>query len=75
MEMTNIKNKVEYTIASISEFARRHNLSQPESFRYLKRFKGLEMLDKFYDTMHTLSFKDTTDDLTALCHRNGGGLV
>lgn len=42
---------------------------------YLKRFKGIEMLDKFYDVMHTLSFKDATDDLTAFCHRQGGDLV
>ncbi|MDY5079979.1 MAG: DUF3791 domain-containing protein, partial [Prevotella sp.] len=40
-----------------------------------RRFKGIEMLERFYDVMHTLSFKDTTEDLTAFCHRNGGELV
>lgn len=69
-----VEYKVEYTIAAISEFAKRHNLSTVEAFRYLKRFRGLEMLDKFYDVMHTLSFKDTTDDLTAYCYRQGGAL-
>ena len=44
-------------------------------YRYLKRFQGMDMLDKFYDVMHTLSFKDVTDDLTAFCHRHGGALV
>lgn len=70
-----MQDKVEYTIAAISEFGKRHNLSPVEAFRYLKRFKGLEMLDQFYDVMHTLSFKDTTDDLTAYCKRQGGALV
>lgn len=70
-----IKDKAEYIIASISEFGKRHSLTPVEAYRYLNRYRGIEMLDKFYDVMHTLSFKDTTDDLTAFCHRNGGGLV
>lgn len=75
MNTPDIKDKVEYVIAAISEFGQRHKLTRVESFRYLKRFKGLDMLDKFYDVMHTLSFKDITDDLTAYCHRQGGALV
>ncbi len=75
MDKTEIKNKVEYTIAAISEFGKRHKLSPVEAFRYLKRFKGLDMLDRFYDVMHTLSFKDTTDDLTTYCYRQGGALA
>lgn len=75
MEQINIKDKAEYIIAAISEFGKRHALSPVEAFRYLKRYKGIEMLDRFYDVMHTLSFKDTTDDLTAFCHRNGGALI
>lgn len=73
--MDNIKNKAEYIIASINEFAKRHKLTDTQAYRYLKRFKGIEMLERFYDVMHTLSFKDTTEDLTAFCHRNGGKLV
>lgn len=75
MDTVDVKDKVEYVIAAISEFGKRHKLSHIESYRYLKRFKGIEMLDKFYDVMHTLSFKDATDDLTAFCHRQGGALV
>ena len=69
MDKTDISDKVEYVIAAISEFGKRHG------YRYLKRFQGMDMLDKFYDVMHTLSFKDVTDDLTAFCHRHGGALV
>lgn len=71
----NIKNKAEYIVASINEFAQRHDLTDTQAYRYLKMFRGIEMLDRFYDVMHTLSFKDTTEDLTAFCHRNGGKMV
>ena len=73
--MDYIKNNTEYLIASINEFAKRHKLTDTQAYRYLKRFRGMEMLERFYDVMHTLSFKDTAEDLTAFCHRNGGKLV
>lgn len=73
--MDNVKNKTEYIIASINEFARRHLLTDTQAYRYLKTFRGIEMLDRFYDVMHTLSFQDTTEDLTGFCHRNGGKLT
>lgn len=69
------EDKIEYVVAAISEFGKTHGLSPAEAYRYLNRFKGMEMLDRFYDVMHTLSFKDTTDDLTAFCHRQGGKLT
>lgn len=75
METTDVKDKIEYVVAAISEFGKRHGLTHVEAYRYLKRFKGLEMLYKFYDVMHTLSFKNTTDGLTAFCHRHGGALI
>ena len=75
MDNIDISDKIEYVIAVISEFGRKHGLSNKEAYHYLKRFKGIEMLDKFYDVMHTLSFKDAIDDLTAYCHRQGGALT
>ena len=58
MDNIDISDKIEYVIAAISEFGRKHGLSNKEAYHYLKRFKGMEMLDKFYDVMHTLSFKE-----------------
>jgi hypothetical protein len=69
------KDKVEYTIAFISDFAKTHSLSTMQAYRYLERFKGLEFIDKFYGVLHTFSFEDAIDDLTAYCHRKGGALV
>ena len=69
------KDKVEYIIAFISDFAKTHSLSTIQAYRYLERFKGLEFIDKFYGVLHTFSFEDAIDDLTAYCHRKGGALV
>ncbi|MDO4181726.1 MAG: DUF3791 domain-containing protein [Bacteroidales bacterium] len=70
-----IKNKVEYVIAVINEFAAAHSLNTRQAYRYLERFKGLDFVIRFYNVEHTFSFEDVIDDLTAYCHRNGGALV
>lgn len=70
-----IKNKVEYIIAVISDFALAHSLTTIQAYRYLERFKGLDFVDKFYEVEHTFSFQDVVEDLTAYCHRKGGALV
>ena len=38
---SDVKNKVEYIIAVISEFAAAHSLNTLQAYRYLERFKGL----------------------------------
>ena len=76
MEMNQeIKNKVAYLIAVISEFASAHSLTPAQSYRYLDRFKGLDFVNRFYNVEHTLPFEDVVEDLTAYCHRKGGALV
>ncbi|MEG0701519.1 MAG: DUF3791 domain-containing protein, partial [Muribaculaceae bacterium] len=52
----NVKDKVEYIIAVISEFAEKHSLSTAQAYRYLERFQGIEFVEKFYVVEHTLSF-------------------
>ena len=69
------KNRVEYIIAIISDFAKTHSLSTMQAYRYLERFKGLDFIDKFYEVNHTFSFEDVIEDLTSYCHRKGGALV
>ena len=72
---SDVKNKVEYIIAVISEFAAAHSLNSLEAYRYLVRFNGLVFVCRFYNVVHTLSFEDVIEDLTAYCHRKGGALV
>lgn len=71
----NIVDKVNYIIAFINEFAKTHLLTEPQAYRYLERFKGMEFIDDFYDVEHTQSFSDTVADVTTYCHRMGGALV
>lgn len=68
-------NKLNFTIALISEFATRYGIKQRQAFNYLHRFKGMEFLNKYYNTMHTQSFDDVIDDLIGVCHNNGGLLA
>lgn len=71
----NLKDKVEYIVICISEFARVHKLSMQQAFMYLKQCRGIEFLDKNYDVEHLFSIEDAVDDLTNICKRNGGVLA
>jgi len=72
MSQKETSNRVEYYIFCIVAFAKRHNLSGAQSYRYLLHFKGLEFLDNHYEIEHTLSIDEALDDVTAICQRNGG---
>ncbi|MCF0181048.1 MAG: DUF3791 domain-containing protein [Muribaculaceae bacterium] len=65
-------NLLKYTIAVVAEFAKHFGISQKQSFNYLKRFLGLDYLLEYYDVLHTLSFEDAIEAMTAICKRNGG---
>ena len=64
--------QVSYIIAVISDFAKRFGLSNPQAYRYLARYKGIDSLQEFYDVEHTLSFEDAINDLTLVSQQNGG---
>lgn len=67
-------NKVSYGVALISEFAKRHKLSDPVAFRYLLDYNAIKLIDEEYDIAHTLSFEEMVDNLTVYCQRQGGRL-
>ena len=69
-----MNDKIEYIVMFISEFSKKHHLTGRQAYRYLKEFGGVEMLDNFYDVMHTQSFGNMVLDVTAFCHRRGGTL-
>lgn len=66
------KEVIEYIVAAISEFAKRHLLTIKEATNYLLRFKGIDFLEQCYAAEHTLSVTDWVEDITAICKRNGG---
>ena len=61
-----IKDKVAYIIAVISEFAAAHSLTPSQA---------IDFVNRFYNVEHTFSFEDVIEDLTAYCHRKGGALI
>lgn len=71
----NIKDKVEYIVIVISEFARKHSVNLQQAYNYLKRYRGIEFLNKGYDVEHLFSIEDAVDDVTAYCRRQGGVYV
>lgn len=69
-----MKDKIDYIVMLIAEFAKRHQMTQQQAYRYLSQFKGIELCDRHYGIMHTLSLEDNLDSLALYCHKNGGTL-
>lgn len=70
-----LKNKIEYIVVCISEFANQHKLPFQQAFNYLQRYRGIDFLNKGYEVEHLFSIEDAVDDLTDYCSRQGGSLV
>ena len=71
----NVKDKVEYIIILINEFARTYSLTSNQAYRYLERYKAIDFIDKHYGIAHTQRFEDVVADITAYCRRFGGAIV
>lgn len=73
--MVQLKDKIEYIVALVNEFAKRFGLTDVQAYRYISHYKGVELIEEHYDIMHTLDFRDTVDALASYCHRQGGALI
>lgn len=69
-----LKDKIQYVVALIAEFAAYYHLTDAQALRYLQQYHAIELCDKHYGVMHTLSFRDNIESLTAYCKRMGGQL-
>ena len=69
-----VKDKIEYIVALISEFAKLHSLAPSQAYRYLDRYKAIDCIDKHYGIAHTQRFEDVISDITAYCQRFGGAI-
>ena len=58
---TEIRNKVEYIVVMIAEFAKAKHLTESQAFRYL--------------IAHTLRMEDVLNDITDYCRRHGGAIA
>ncbi len=71
---TTIRDKAEYIVILVSEFARKYGLTDSQAYRYLKRFKAISFLDDHYNVAHTQSFEDVVAGVVLFCQRKGGAI-
>ena len=72
--MTELKKKINYTVACVSEFANKHEMTQQAAFQFLYEHKAIAFLKDCYEIEHTLSFDDAVEDMERICANNGGVL-
>ena len=66
------RNKIDYFVVCVNDFADAHGMSYVDAFDYLKAYNGLSFLSEHYDIEHTYSIEDAVADLAQVCARNGG---
>lgn len=74
MQIKRTKDRIEYFVACVAEFADAFGLDSRKSFDYLDRYCGMDFLMKCYAAEHTVSFADAVTDLQKVCRRQGGWL-
>lgn len=70
-----IRDKAEYLVIFINEFAKQYGLSALQAYRYLSRYKAIDFLDNQYNIAHTQSFEDMVQNMAGYCKRHGGMLA
>ena len=71
---TIVLDKIEYLILLVAAFAVSSNVSEAQAYRYLRQYGALELCDKHYGIMHTLSLDENIQTLQSYCQRKGGAL-
>ena len=67
-----IRNKIDYFVVCVNDFADKHGMSYVAAFDYLKANRGIAFLSEHYDIEHTYSIDEAVADLAQVCARNGG---
>ena len=63
MAFRRTKDRIEYFVACVTEFADAFDLDYQKSFDYLDRHCGMDFLMQCYEAEHTVSFTDAVSDL------------
>ena len=69
-----MKDKIEYMVALVAEFAKRYQLTDAQAARYMSRWGAIELCEKHYGIMHTLPWSDNIESIATYCRRQGGTL-
>ena len=71
-ELRETKNRIDYTVMIVRDFADAHSMSPRQAHSYLHRYKAMDYMEQFYDVEHTLSPSETVNTLGIISRRNGG---
>lgn len=74
MTQVPVKDKIEYVVSLVNDFAKKYSLSTTQAFNYLDRFNAIELLEQHYNIAHTLAFSEVIDALSSYCKDHGGNL-
>lgn len=69
-----IRDILEFTVAIVSEFASKFDLTEKQAFHYIKFHKGLNFVEENYGVIHTLDFNEAVDSVAIFCRKSGGEL-
>lgn len=70
----NYRDKIEYMVVFVSEFAKHYSLSIRNAYNYLHTYKALAFIESQYNIAHTMSFEYMINSMAAYCRKNGGEL-
>jgi hypothetical protein len=65
-------NKLSFIAFIIQEFASTYQMSIPEAYQYLKKYKGLDYIYDCWWALHTDNPIYALYDTFEVCHNNGG---
>ncbi|MCL2650703.1 MAG: DUF3791 domain-containing protein [Candidatus Azobacteroides sp.] len=65
-------DKISFVTFIITEFALAYKMGMQESYRYLKKYGGLDYLSEHWWALHTDNKFYALRDLYDICYQNGG---
>lgn len=65
-------DEIEFTVACVNEFAKKHDMSNADALRYLDLHKGVDFIVEGYEMVRCQPMELTLEDLSEVCRRNGG---
>ena len=74
MQEVHSKDRIEYAVSLVSDFAKKYSLSTIQAFNYLDRFNAIDFVNQHYNITHTLPFTEIINDIALYCKNHGGNL-
>jgi hypothetical protein len=66
------QNKVNFMVFMIQEFAMAYKMKGPDAYLYLKKYGGMDFLNKHWWALHTDNPYWAVRDMFKVCRNNGG---